>query len=148
MNEIEKIAGAPVKCRKDSAGKVVELWIERSRWARKTPPDTGRGIESINGMSRLLNEEGGMCCLGFYSRACGVPISTMYNICSPSQINLLPHEMKWLEKQENQDRISHDGSELIRYNDRSCKDQMMSEQQQECHIRKLFKKNGVTVQIV
>ncbi len=38
-----------------------EIVIDRARWAR-----TDKNETVVNGAPRLLNEEGGMCCLGFY----------------------------------------------------------------------------------
>ena len=45
-----------------------EFTIDRGKWAQG-----GDINDDILGDSELLNAKGNMCCLGFYSEACGVP---------------------------------------------------------------------------
>lgn len=40
----------------------------------------------MSGNSRLLNDSGNMCCLGFYSQACGVPKPLLLHRGSPTAL--------------------------------------------------------------
>lgn len=51
-----------------------EFTIDRSKWVQG-----GHKFKSILGASKLLNNHGNMCCLGFYSKACGVPDKELEN---------------------------------------------------------------------
>lgn len=77
-----------------------ELVIDRTRWYR--------GQSDIK--SRLLrSSDMKMCCLGFYSLACGLKEENIKNVAFPSSIRLrsmypdshkpvpIPIEMRWLE---------------------------------------------------
>lgn len=55
------------------------LVIERSKW-RRGGPDGGDGV------TRLLNDRGLMCCLGFDALACGVPKAVILNMIDPESL--------------------------------------------------------------
>jgi hypothetical protein len=60
----------------DQDGKVIAFTINRSRWLRRTSPAV---IKSL-----LMRErDGAMCCLGFYSVACGVAMEHIVNWSVP-----------------------------------------------------------------
>ena len=140
MNEPSKAAGDPVKFRTDSTGKVVEFWIDRSRWARKDQ----LGLNT-NGVSQLLNPEGGMCCLGFYARACGVSPDKILNMGSPPSIPNVPSQMGWLIRNDHLDSSSIAIS-LITANDQQG--YSLKPKEQEKKIRDLFAKQDIKVRIV
>ena len=101
FSDPNEAAGAPVKCVKDASGAVTELTIERSRWARMNPELTRSemGLQKYtqpNGASLLLSGVGGMCCLGFYSRACGLTPTYIWRKPSPNSLGHLPKQMRWL----------------------------------------------------
>lgn len=59
-----------------------KLVIDRSKWRTGDagPDATGQGPTA------LLNDQGFMCCLGFYSRACGYTDEEIQGACEPSDI--------------------------------------------------------------
>jgi hypothetical protein len=61
------------------------LTIQRSKWRR------GGGDDSKHpaGPTRLLNEKGFMCCLGFDALACGVPAEEIHDVGEPEEIGNL-----------------------------------------------------------
>ena len=59
-----------------------EFTINRSKWVQ----GGGRDNISILGFSELLNKKGNMCCLGFYSEACGVPRKELKGRHSPANV--------------------------------------------------------------
>ncbi len=58
-----------------------EFTIDRSKWVHG-------GNEDILGVTSLLNDEGNMCCLGFYSKVCGATNSSMLNKDNPLDLGL------------------------------------------------------------
>ena len=60
-----------------------KLTIDRSKWVQG-----GREFRSILGAPKLLNSHGNMCCLGFYSKACGVPDEELENQSLPAQLDV------------------------------------------------------------
>jgi len=156
---IYRKAGKPVKARKDSSGKVVELWIERSRWARSKVVERqavflGRThghktTEGINGGSALLNKNGGMCCLGFYARACGVSPLKVYGKGTPSELDSkkYPEQMNWLLNENRYGDESEVANELIGTNDNADMDYPCA-REQEKRIRQLFAEQGIKIRFV
>lgn len=76
---------------KDDNDKVTEFTVDRTYWYR------GNG----NTNSRLLRkEDGDMCCLGFYSLACGLSKTKILDKSFPSSVKYngekIPDEMLWL----------------------------------------------------
>ena len=146
----------PVKFRTNSTGKVVELWIERSRWARSSllPEDCSAHYSAygqVNGESQLLNGQGGMCCLGFYSRACGVSSDGILEKSAPSDLEDLPEQMNWLatnNKHPMMRAVETDvASGLIGVNDLSSSD-MLDPKEQEKKIRDGFAEQGIKIRFV
>lgn len=69
------------------------LVIDRNIWFR------GQGSKE----SKLLNDNGKMCCVGIYLKACGVPEEDILNVRTADELadefsnkNKLPEEAKWL----------------------------------------------------
>ena len=56
--------------------------IDRSKWVQGKYQANG----VLLGFSELLNEKDNMCCLGFYSEACGVPRSELQGCFSPKEL--------------------------------------------------------------
>ncbi len=55
--------------------------IDRSKWVH------GGGKNTLKlGSTSLLNERDRMCCLGFYSEACGVPRDNLMRLATPSSL--------------------------------------------------------------
>lgn len=55
---------------------ITKLTIDRSKWARR----------GLNGYSQLLNSKGAMCCLGFYTKACGATDQQLRGIPGPASL--------------------------------------------------------------
>jgi hypothetical protein len=71
------------------------LTIQRSKWRRG-------GVEhnKRQGLTRLLNEHGLMCCLGFDALACGVPeaeVKLTSEPCDLSEYVLVQHAPEYLK---------------------------------------------------
>jgi hypothetical protein len=56
--------------------KIKEFTIDRSKWYR------GKGPRA----SRLLNQEGQMCCLGFFAKACSIADVDILNRSTPADV--------------------------------------------------------------
>jgi hypothetical protein len=59
------------------------LTIDRSKWRR----GGGSEINHPDGPTRLLNERGKMCCLGFDALACGLPPEAIQDKGEPGEID-------------------------------------------------------------
>jgi len=98
---------------------ITELVIDRARW----------------GTSALLNKNGTMCCLGFFSKACGVPDEQMLNVSFP--------EYRWTYEfglnKEFAGLHAHTVAAKINDNDE------YSKEQKEIMLIDLFAKNGITL---
>ena len=130
----------PVLCKKNKDGKVIEFTIEEDRWSY-----VDNNFKRPNGDPRLLNDKGAMCCLGFYSRACGIsPIHLFEESCPSDIYKKLTSEMLWLLNLQNHDS-SYKAHYLMRANDNSftCP---LSVRKKE--IKKIFKQQGVKVKFV
>lgn len=55
--------------------------IDRSKWLR--------GV-CINGISKMLDNAGNMCCLGFYAKACGTQDADMRGYPTPAVVADIP----------------------------------------------------------
>ena len=60
----------------ETAPPPIKLTIVRSRWARG----------GASGPSRMLNDHGSMCCLGFLGRACGYSDTALYRRTDPGAV--------------------------------------------------------------
>jgi hypothetical protein len=118
-----------------------ELVIDRKRWDRTTD-------KQLSG-ERLLNPDNNkMCCLGFLSRACGVPKKLILDITMPENVTFEsdnagePIYPKNFNKKTFEkfvvDHVSHQLSEV---NDSSD----FTPKEKETKIKKLFRKAGITV---
>jgi hypothetical protein len=103
------------------------LVIERSRWARRNEKR-----EIVTGSSKLLNANGGMCCLGFWClQLGGLSEDDILEWGQPSDLNVddlsnIPCGATDLE------------NALITVNDRTHEWMRMSDAEQEEEIRRLF----------
>ena len=102
----------------------MDLTIVRSIWLR-----------GGNGDSMLLNNAGSMCCLGFYSLACGHSKEDIQNVTEPLYVR------NWRGAEREDATIYY---RMMRVND----DKTLSEAQREQEIAKDFKVLGVNVTFV
>lgn len=58
----------------------MEFIIDRSKWRSGMLGDNAKGIGEE---TLLLNDKGGMCCLGFVSEQCGVPRKLLFGAPEP-----------------------------------------------------------------
>jgi hypothetical protein len=128
----------------------MEFVIDRSKWLRgKGPTDS----------YLLRSSDGKMCCLGFFSLACGLTQDQIKDVQAPKQligldsgghhINLLSRtDGFWLMQSDDNihtpDTHTPDTCRLMEDND----NRMISEQEREEKITRLFAANGVTVKFV
>lgn len=118
----------------DENGVVIGFDIERKYWKR--------GKEAING-NALLNPDSTMCCLGFYSRACGLSSDDILEVPMPSEVSELPTQMLWLvnEVEWESSASAHD---LANTNDTSS----FIEEEREEKIKAMFARQGIEVNFV
>ena len=102
---------------------ITELVIDRARW----------------GTTALLNTDGTMCCLGFLSRACGVPYEQMLNVSFPRYgwANEFGVNIEFVAEL-TADRVHRLAAEI---NDNTN----YSKEQKETMLIDLFAKNGITL---
>ena len=139
-----------------------KLTIDRNKWVRGTADsyassgsDYRTAIEKARdnihkfGSSYLENSYGNMCCLGFYSKACGVEDIQIIGLPS-AYVNMrktIPECFKpFIEdaKLEWGYEGSHLQGQLIRVND----DASLTEQERETRIKQLFATIGVEVEFI
>jgi hypothetical protein len=118
--------GVPVKLGPD--GRVVEFWIRRENWHRGNGP-TG---------SRLVREDGAMCCLGHYETACNIPQYELLNVGTPMVVNTVNQEVKWLSMRTG---LSYRCASMIEANDNGG----ILDTERENLICEDFAKHGITV---
>lgn len=116
---------------------VPSFTIRRSKWARG----------GKKGSSALLNSQGNMCCLGFYSKACGFTKENIQHIIAPDRIPVM----------QNYSEAIKFKSKLIKYRDypnttKICDDlmdinddQYITDKVREEKLTKKFSKMGVKV---
>lgn len=102
----------------------MDLTIVRSKWLHG-------GI----GDSMLLDNAGNMCCLGFYSLACGHSKEDIQNVTEPLYVK------NWRGAKREDADIYYS---MMRVND----DEILSEAQREQEIAEYFKALGVNVTFV
>ncbi len=130
--------------------------ISRSKWARN----------NINGPSCLLNDKGNMCCLGFYTKACGFneeqlndryePINLFDKLNNKNKAWLANYNQEILEVIDWKTKlISHDTNYYRRNNSNLAWKLMeandnpaLSEKEREMEIKDGFAKIGVKVRFV
>ena len=120
----------------DKVYKDVESFVvERSRWLRGSPAGT------------LLDEEGKMCCLGFYARACGFSEEDIKGIPSPFSLvytKKIPWETKLLKDAATNLCSSEACRDAIRTNDNEC----LRDPEREADLIDTFNSIGVTLTFV
>jgi len=123
-------------------GKIVGFDISRKFWG--TGHDGGE----------LLNSEGKMCCLGFYSLACGASQNRIYGESYLSTIRAdLPKKhiesTQWLAKETNSKLFEATNIEylLAEVNDDTEKT-YKTRSKKEARIKTIFAQNGITVNFV
>ena len=118
---------------------VKKFKVKRSKWFR------GQGSDD----SFLLNNEGQMCCLGFYSAACGIKKSYLKNEEAPGEINS-DIQNQWqtfllndsdIDTEEQYKIDSWACTQLMKIND----DENMSDTEREEKLTKLFANDGIEV---
>lgn len=108
---------------------IKQFTIDRKKWAR--------GREKVN---KLLKNDGTMCCLGFYAKACGLNDEQILHTGAPHQLLVpLPRQMAWLVDEANCDATT-DASDLIFAND-----SMLRDGPRERKIIKIFAQKGIEV---
>jgi hypothetical protein len=68
---------------------VHELVIDERRWLHAEKDDPEGNYEGM-----LRNEEGKMCCLGFFAQSCGVKAKDMLNLGMPADLNRIPKKLR------------------------------------------------------
>ena len=109
--------------------KIKELVIDRSKWKRGSPNahDT-----------YLLDDDGKMCCLGFYALACGVDEESIRNKTEPE---FLEFEIPGLSYDNEETGLRHNTAftqSAIPIND----SQYLDETKREEALIRLFKEDG------
>lgn len=120
---------------------VRKFTVKRSKWLR------GNG-----GVSQLLNNEGKMCCLGFYGRECGLRPQDIRDQATPSDVDDTRDEKIWntfLIKDDtintlNSPRDSKAAVKLMRINDSKA----LSDEKREEKLTAEFLKWGIKVKFV
>lgn len=106
--------------------------LDRARWFRGKGP-----LESA-----LLREDGGMCCLGLYLEACGVPQSDLLKRKYPSGVDNVPSETHWCWRGALAD--SDTVGEIASTNDKID----LPETERERRIVRLFRTQGIDLVFV
>ncbi len=111
---------------------IKELVIDRSKWKRGSPS---------NHDTYLLDDDGKMCCLGFYALACGVDEESIRNKTEPE---FLEFEIPGLSYDNEETGYIHNtefACSAIPINDTIA----MDEDQREEALINLFKENNVSL---
>lgn len=117
----------------------MKLIIDRQTWLR------GEGWDD----SFLLRpEDGKMCCLGFLSDQCGVPLKAISDAQTPVDLSaihrsLLP-EFLFRELEDDRDVHSKECMELMQIND----NQNLDPKEREDKLTEVFTANGIEVQFI
>lgn len=117
--------------------KIKEFTIDRAKWYRGKGPIT----------SRLLTDDGKMCCLGFFAKACGIADVDIINRSTPSVVKLQTSE-DWKKVLLDGNGMS-DGMSFTAHNLMMTNDYMRSsDQDREKKIITEFAYHGITVKFV
>lgn len=103
--------------------------VDRSKWFR------GQGWAK----SQLLREDGTMCCLGFYAKACGARDWQIVGVGGPSRAHGF-----WPDWMFNGSLRVPDVMEMMSVND----ERMASDSERELALTQLFAAHGVDVTFV
>jgi len=119
----------------------MKLVIDRQKWLR------GEGTEK----SYLLrSEDGKMCCIGFYSLACGMNKNDIIEITAIDEARekgrIVPEQMEWLAKRTSPTSVisTTDANYLMAIND----DPDYTDSYREQRITKEFATHGVEVEFI
>lgn len=106
----------------------VKTWLRGSKNSFLQAPDD-------------TNAKGKRCCLGFYLMACGATEEEIKGYLRPEDVSNKVLAPAWLLNKKGLvgPESSEDAKELMRFNDASG-----PTDKRIAHIRKLFKKNGIT----
>jgi hypothetical protein len=120
-------------------GDVQSFEVDRKTWYR------GKG----SAHSRLLNDEGQMCCLGFYAVAAGLPTDAIRRAACPSDVPRALWKTKLTSMDETvpllpEARDTNAAHILMRMND--VED--VADEDREKRITDLFKQIGIDVKFV
>ena len=128
----------------------MEFTVDRSLWAR------GKKFDQY-GDSRLLNEFGCMCCLGFLAKACGYEDEQLDGTADPEELFKQEHEDLWpdgllressdddLEFRSGYDRWNTDAChDIINTND----DETIGDELREEMLTILFARLGIKIVFV
>jgi hypothetical protein len=118
--------------------RLIPLTINRAKWARG----------GYNGESRLLNDDGNMCCLGFACRARGFRAENIKDIGTPSSLEGGGSRVTRMEKLgpmvtsefNNSDETDH----AVSIND----NQRISDKMREYRLKPILKKLGFAAKFV
>ena len=121
-----------------------ELTIDRSKWANNS-------TKEALGNSELLNEEGNMCCLGFYAKACGFTDASIQGVAVPSRLSRNTKET--VPGLTNSVYTDSDGFSRARATDLSdeaisINDSTYDTNSRERALKALFKAHGTKVKFV
>lgn len=116
--------------------RVTEFVIDRRHWYR------GKGS---NESCLLRVDDGQMCCLGFYSLACGLKREDIVDECMPNSLkDDLPGEMEWLIAEAGSGNPRHIEDIIAGIND----DRELPDESREAHIAAHFLTQGIEVTFI
>lgn len=131
----------PLNVIKDENDKVVSFDIDREFWFRGNPVRPNKHSSSL-----LDSDEGTLCCLGFYSLACGYKREEILNVSWPSELprnHPMQDKIEWLINPEDDfgDMPEHIIGNI---NDNT----KLSGEEREQAIKNSFANQGITVNFV
>ena len=111
------------------------LTIKRSKWIH-----TKKDLETQSKLHR--KSDGKMCCLGFLTKACGIPVKKFSGFGTVEDVGLkrLPKTLQWLV---NNSYPSSDAFKAMKINDSN-----MLRKNKEKRIKTIFKRHGINVKFV
>lgn len=116
---------------------MTEFTINRENWA------TGSNGYKYN--NHLLNDDGSMCCLGFFcNRVARVPKEELINVFSPEGLNDIFFKKDSIKKLLNDEYNNNTCDSLMAENDSTT----VSDKDRETRVSKLFKEIGYKVKFV
>ncbi|MHA2068143.1 MAG: hypothetical protein ACXABY_27595 [Candidatus Thorarchaeota archaeon] len=112
-----------------------EFTVYKDSWVRGDGyVYNANGEREYMGNSALLNNEGNMCCLGFFGEACGLSHARMIDQAEPDDVGRNKHR--------NYPKLDYKvWEQFMSVNDNS----QISDRQRQDRLRKLFKKIGYKV---
>jgi hypothetical protein len=119
-------------------GDVKSFTIDRKRWYR-----------GMNFGSALLKQNGKMCCLGFYAKACGLPNKMLCDVETPADVMecavYLDHcNTEWATKLVKRESDTDTTQRIVYVND----DTTLTDTIREKRLIALFKRINIAVKFV